>query len=119
MSEMIGKGHEVSFSEFLNELEKEVSFFRNGGTTYRLRTAEIALDIAQSVKTVDLFLDFEIAKEIVSNLLPEHDHHRNDVAKMLYTIARDLEVNATLPIDVKEYVRQKCEKRMKTNERWR
>lgn len=37
---------EVTYNELLQELQKEKDYFSNGGTSYRKRTAILALNVA-------------------------------------------------------------------------
>jgi hypothetical protein len=108
MTEGMGKEHVVSFAEFLHELQKEWRFHQQGGTSYRQKTAELSLEVACKVKAVAPFLERDVAKQTVSRLLPDLEHHHvEDVAKMLHVIAKELHMNATLSDEVKAYVQQK------------
>jgi hypothetical protein len=108
VDERMGKENVVSFAEFLHELQKELKFHQDGGTSYRQQTAKLSLEVARKVGSVVTFLDSEIAKQTVSHLFSGIDCYRvEDVAKMLHTIARELHMNATLYDEVKAYVQQK------------
>jgi hypothetical protein len=108
----MGKENVVSFAEFLHELQKELKFHQDGGTSYRQQTAKLSLEVARKVGSVVPFLDSEIAKQTVSHLLSDVDCYRaEDVAKMLHTIARELHMNATLSDEVKAYIQQKRQHR--------
>lgn len=112
MDEVMGKEHVVSFTEFLHELQKEWRFHQHGGTSYRQKTAELSLEVAHKVGSIVPFLESEVAKQTVSRLLPDLDHHRvEDVAKMLHVIAKELHMNATLSDEVKSYIQQKRQHR--------
>lgn len=112
MGGVTGKEHVVSFADFLHELQKEWKFHLNGGTSYRQKTAELSLEVARKVGDVVPFFKSDVAKQTVSRLLPDLDHHRvEDVAKMLHVIAKDLHLNATLSNEVKTYVQQKRQQR--------
>ncbi|MBN6185659.1 hypothetical protein JQN58_01510 [Aneurinibacillus sp. BA2021] len=96
------------FTDFLQELQKELQFHLNGGTSYRQRTAQISLDLARQVGEISPFLKLDTAQATVSRLLPTLDHDRvEDVAKMLYVIAKDMQMYATRSDDVIAYVQQK------------
>ncbi|MED1420244.1 hypothetical protein [Bacillus smithii] len=108
MNEGMGKEHVVSFEEFLHELQKEWRFHQQGGTSYRQKTAELSLEVANKVGAVAPFLEREVAKQTVSRLLPGLDRYRlEDVAKMLCVVAKELHMNATLSDEVKTYLQQK------------
>jgi hypothetical protein len=112
MSEVMGKEQVVSFTEFLQELQKEWRFHLNEGTSYRQKTAELPLEVARKVGGVAPFFELEVAKQTVSRLLPFLDHYRvEDVAKMLHVIAKELHMNANLSDEVKAYVQQKRQHR--------
>jgi NurA-like 5'-3' nuclease len=98
----------VSYTVFLQELQKELVFHLNGGTSYRQKTAELSLEVAHKVGEVTPFFERNVAKQTVSCLLPNLDQQRvEDVAKMLHFIAKELYLNANLPKEVKVYVEQK------------
>jgi AraC-like DNA-binding protein len=108
MSEGMKKEHAVSFTTFLHELQKELHFHLNGGTSYRQKTAELSLQVAHQVGSVVPFFESKLAKETVSRLLPDLDHYRvEDVTKMLHVIAKELSRNANLSDELKSYVQQK------------
>jgi RIO-like serine/threonine protein kinase len=63
MNEGMGKERVVSFTEFLHELQKELKFHQNGGTSYRQKTAELSLEVANKVRAVAPFLEREVANK--------------------------------------------------------
>lgn len=108
----MGRNDVVSFTDFIYELQNEWTYQQDGGTSYRRKIAELSLKIARQVGEVTPFLQRNIAKQIISHLLPNLDHHQiEDIAKMLHTIAKDLHLHATLSPEVKAYVQQKRQHR--------
>lgn len=109
MSELNDLELHEPFETFVTELQKEVRYLQNGGTSYRIATAELSLRLADHVQDIVPFLDKNSAKETVSNFWPELDHHRkSDVAKFLHCVALDAQHSATVaPEAVMEYVKQK------------
>lgn len=106
------KEPEAFFSSFLREIQKEINYLEKGGTSYRKVSAELSLKVAIQVGEVFPFLNRELAISTISKLYPNLDFNRkNDVAKMMYVIARDLQFNATLPEEIKKYVHQKRQNR--------
>ncbi|MGG1289845.1 hypothetical protein ABE218_00335 [Bacillus smithii] len=100
----------VPFSTFIRELKKEYNFHKNGGTSFRQVTSLIALIVAIECEAnrVDYFLDREIVKQTVADLMPTLNTERSeDVTKFLCTIAKDLYLKANLSDEAKEYVQQK------------
>jgi AraC-like DNA-binding protein len=118
MNKGMGNERVVSFTEFLHELQKELKFHQNWGTSYRQKTAELSLEVANKVGAVAPFLERDVAKQTVSRLLPDLDRHRlEDVAKMLHVIAKELHMNANLSDEVKAYVQQKRQHRKSLSSR--
>jgi hypothetical protein len=97
---------EVTFTEFIKELQNEVEFHKKG-TNYRMVSAELSLQVANQEEEFSLFLNRNAVKKIVSQLQNVDFDRKNDVEKMLYTIARDLHRKATLPDEAKQYLQQK------------
>lgn len=102
------QGMEVSHSNLINELSKELQYLENGGTSYRKETARRALTVARETRDIHVFTDRNLAIKTTSNFLIEEDTHRiNDVAKMLNVVVSDLHYKASLSDEIKE----KLEKR--------
>lgn len=107
---------DVFFSEYLTELKKEVDYHKNGGTTYRKASADLALNVASKVGKMTPFLNREEAKNHVKSTYPELDTERiQDVGKMLHVIARELSLNHTRSEEVKKYVQLKQSNRNPLN----
>lgn len=99
---------ELTFTPFVQELQKECDYHANGGTSYRKRSADISLQVAKQVGEVVPFLNRDMAKQHVSNVFPNLDQDRaNDVAKMLNVIARELHLQANLPDEIKQRLEHK------------
>lgn len=108
MRDGIKKENTVAFDTFLTELQKEFDYQANGGTSYRKRTAMLALEVAHQIGDTAPFFDLENVRETVSVLYPKLDTERvEDVSKFLCTIAKDLYLKANLSDEVKAYVQQK------------
>lgn len=83
------------YEKFINELEDEYQYHLNGGTSYRIKTAQLSLEVAKKVGDIAPFLEQETSKETVYNMNPGLDLHRiEDVAKMLRVIAKDIKNNS-------------------------
>ena len=54
----------VPFEMYLNELSKEFEYLQNGGASYRIETATLSLEIAQKVKSFDLFWNKKLLKKL-------------------------------------------------------
>lgn len=112
MNEMRGKEQELFFTMFIQELQKELHFQQNGGTSYRTKTAQLSLEAAQKIGSIVPFSDRETAKQTVSQLFPDLNLFRiEDVAKVLHVVARELCLNAALSDEVKAYVQEKRQQR--------
>ncbi|GGM34580.1 hypothetical protein GCM10011351_20730 [Paraliobacillus quinghaiensis] len=79
-----------TYDNFYEALKDQYEYLLNGGTSYRKKTALLALNIAKEVKQVDLFFDHERTKQFVRQYLPDEDNYRVlDVSKMLYHNAKE------------------------------
>ncbi|WP_052947934.1 hypothetical protein [Aneurinibacillus tyrosinisolvens] len=106
----------VSFCEFVEELKRAIEYQRDGGTDYRLKTAELSLYVANQDGTMEPFYESrESSREVVARFIKDnHDEDRiDDVAKALYTISRRLVFKATMPIELKEHIAIRREERRK------
>jgi hypothetical protein len=102
----------VTFTEFRSELEKEVSYLNDGATSYRQKTAELSLRVAELVKDVKPFFSLDTALQTVKNFFPKEDVFRlQDVAKMLSVVLNDLLSKATLPDELKQKLNQRRQNR--------
>ena len=92
----------ITHQTFLDELTKELKYLKNGGTSYRVETAELCLHIAKETKDIEVFLDRGSAEEIVTDILSDTNIDRiKDVAKMLNVILESLQLETTLTDEVK------------------
>ena len=100
----------VSYNEFLQELQGKLKYFSNGGTSYRERTAVLALNAALKTGKVSPFLKLDVSNQTVSHLMPNMDRYRKeDVAKMLYSVVKHLSINANLTDEEKLYIKDTME----------
>ena len=103
---------EVINQIFLDELTKELNYLKNGGTSYRVETAELFLNIAKETNDIKAFLDRKNAEEIVTTILSEANIDRiKDVAKMLNVILESLQLETTLTDEVKLKLMERKRKR--------
>ena len=97
---------------FLSELTKELEYLKDGGTPYRIKTAELSLFVAHCVDTVELFFNLEETLKKVKLLLPDADPERiKDVSEMLKTISRYLNMQANLSENLKLKLQERKKKR--------
>lgn len=100
-----------SYVEFYRLLEKQYEYLYNGGTDYRIKTAELSLDVAKKYNQIQPFLDMENAKIEVKKHFPNIDEERlNDVSKMLYANAREVNLKSKQPPEFKKMIREKAMK---------
>ena len=96
------------FSAFVEKLQQQYEYLSEGGTSYRQRTAELALEVARKVRNVIPFHDNDDAGELVTHLFLDFNfHRREDVAKSPRVVENRLNLNATLSNEAKEHVKQK------------
>jgi len=106
------RNNDVSYETFLNELSREFEYLQNGGTSYRIETATLCLEIAHKINDITSFLDPITAEEIVLLYLPYVDAERlKDITKMLNTVAKSLELKANLTDEIKELLLARKKKR--------
>lgn len=102
------ENEKVSKEELVKELEDELAYHLNGGTTYRQDTTRYSLTIANFLPGTELFFNREQTLEKVKELYPDMDEYRLlDVSKMLNVIVRDLHSKKTLDEETKQFVEEK------------
>jgi len=102
----------ISHQDFLDELNREVEWLKNGATSYRAKTAELSLIVARQTESFELFSNKESTLKLVSEFLLDIDSEREkDIAKMLHTIYATLELEMTTPEDVKKMLFERKKKR--------
>lgn len=93
------------FNDFYKSLEDQYLYLADGGTSYRQKTALLALDIAKYVKQVDPFLDHEGTKKLVRQYLQGEDNYRVlDVSKMLYHNAKEQKFKEAMSPELEERI---------------
>lgn len=101
----------VTKEEFVKELEDELAYHLDGGTSYRQDTTRYSLDIANSLPDTSLIFDREKTYDKVKEFYPDMDEERlQDVSKMLNVIVRDLYSKKNLDEETKRYVEEKMKK---------
>ena len=102
----------VTYEEFLTELHQELEYLRDGGTSYRVETAELSLFAAQKVDDFQLFLHKEETENWLKTLALDSDNERlNDVTKMLNTMLESLYLKAALTSETEEELLARKRKR--------
>lgn len=98
----------VTKKEFVKELEDELAYHLDGGTSYRQDTTRYSLSIAQSLPDIAILFDREYTVEKVKEFYPNMDEDRlQDVSKMLNVIVRDLHNKKNMDEETKRYVEEK------------
>ncbi|HWO74651.1 MAG TPA: hypothetical protein VNM69_01895 [Bacillus sp. (in: firmicutes)] len=104
--------NEVLLMDFLKRLKREVELHQEFGTSWTKEISSLAFFIANETRCISLFMDKEITKKAVIDLLPNLSKEKaEDVAKKLYKTAKWLYLNATLPNEIKDYLTQKRQER--------
>ncbi|WML43126.1 hypothetical protein [Neobacillus sp. PS3-40] len=92
----------------LSALEKEFSFQSDGGTSYRKRTAKLALVIAKRVNDFSSLLERENAKKVVQSYSFSLDEERTeDVSNVLHTTAKEIYIQQDVNADLQAYLNMK------------
>ena len=101
----------VTFERFLLEVEKEAAQMQSA-TSYRQKTAAMALDFVKKFRTVDLFESRDRAYKTLKTYFKTEDEERLlDVAKFLNVLYRELTKLANLPEQVRAILEEKAKKR--------
>lgn len=80
----------VSKQDLLKELEKELEYHKDSGTSYRIRTTELAIKVINSTEE-DTFTDKEtVRSEIEKGLVDEDEERKQDVTKLICVIMKDI-----------------------------
>ncbi|WP_017186156.1 hypothetical protein [Alkalibacillus haloalkaliphilus] len=109
---MVRKTRHLEYTDFYKRLEKQVEYLSHGGTNYRLEAAKLSLQVAEQVKRVSPFLTLEQTKTNVLQVLPTLDQERlNDVTKVLYVNAKELEKN----LNKSDVLKATVDQRLKNN----
>lgn len=106
------KVEEIPFETFIQALENKNAYLRNGAIDYRIKTAEISLNIAKQVGATTPFADRQHTIRIVKSLMPHLDKYRVlDVSKFLNTVYFRMEYWERLPPKTKEELLRRREQR--------
>lgn len=96
---------EISKEELLKELNLELAYHSEGGSTYRSETTRYSLNVATSLPDTQLFFNRDDTYVEVKLLYPELDEDRlRDVSKMLSVITRDLYRKKTMTPELKAFL---------------
>lgn len=96
------------YPAFLAKLKDGLEYLSDGGTSYRIETAQISLNVAIQAGTILPFILKEDAKSTVLNYFPNLDYERiGDVSKFLTTIANHFKIETFLTEDAKKYFEQR------------
>lgn len=110
------QGVKVNYSDFIKELTNEVNFMQVEATTYRRKTAELALFVAKKRSSLNFFLNRDAAYKAVSNVLPAEDVFRlEDVAKMLHVVLLDLHSEANRSDELEAHLNKRARLRKPLN----
>lgn len=103
-----------TYEEFIADLKGQLDYQLDGGTSYRIKTAELALKVAEKVDDVELFFERETAQELTNQLLQDfNDERKSDVAEFLFHSARYLLRKKNMTDDIKVYLKEMKKKNSK------
>jgi hypothetical protein len=104
----------VTKEQFLSELERELAYLKDGGTSYRVETAELAVALGKKMNELSLLADKVKIAEWVAMELTDIDRERLlDVSKFLKTIYGHLKLYAELDEDLKQELEKRKAQRGK------
>ncbi|WP_217269610.1 hypothetical protein [Neobacillus endophyticus] len=108
MDEVKGKEHDDFFNEFLKEIQREIDYHTNGGTSFRRTSAEFSLQVAMAIGEFSPFLDRKSSEEIVTRLHPNLSiEKKKDISKMMNVIARELYRKANMADEIRRYLQER------------
>ena len=96
-----------TYEEFIADLKGQLEYQLDGGTSYRIETAKLALQVAKKVNNVELLLERKTSRELTEQLLTEFDDERKlDVAEFLFHSARYLFRKKNMTDEMKSYLKE-------------
>ena len=96
-----------TYEEFIADLKGQLDYQLDGGTSYRIKTAELALKVAEKVDDVELFIKRETVRELTNQVLQDYnDERRLDVAEFLFHNTKHLSRKKNMSNDIKEYIQE-------------
>lgn len=102
----------VTKPELLKELEDELAYHLDGGTSYRQDTTHYSLSFARTVPDIYVFFSRDDAYQHVRDYYPDLDEDRlKDVSKMLNVIVRDLHMKKNMSEELKAELAKRLKKR--------
>lgn len=102
----------VTKPELLNELEDELAYHLDGGTSYRQDTTRYALSFAKTVPDIYVFFSRDDSYHRVRDYYPNLDEDRlKDVSKMLSVIVRDLHMKKNMSEELKAELAKRIKNR--------
>lgn len=99
-------------SEFIEKLKQNLDYMLAGGTDFRIKTAELSLEIATAVENPDVFSNRQSATEYVKQFLCTEDQERCiDVSESLFHNHRDLYLQKNLSEKIQAELVKRKQKR--------
>lgn len=102
-------------SRLKTELQKEFSYLEG----YRKQTAQLAIQVLDNLKDVNVFLNMESSLTTVKDLLNEDEYRLQDVAKMLNVLMSELMSKDNLTDDMKQRIEARKQRREKEGVRFK
>lgn len=104
----------ITYEEFIADLKDQLDYQLDGGTSYRIKTAELALKVAEKVDDVELFIKRETVCGLTDQLLKDYnDDRKSDVAEFLYHTAKYLFRKKNMTDEMKNYLKEMKKKNPK------
>ena len=96
------------FEEFYNQLYAQYLYLSDGGTSYRIETSKLALEIAKKEKDIEPFLDRDQTIKVVLSYFSNLDEERlQDVSKMLYLKAKSVKRKNEMSDEMKKEIEKR------------
>lgn len=100
------------FEQFYNQLYNQYLYLCDGGTSYRIESSRLSLEVAKQENNIEFFFDFDQATNIVSSYFSNIDEDRlHDVSKMLYLNANRVKGKNTQPKEIKAAIEERMKNR--------
>jgi len=102
----------VSKSELVKRLEESLDFMTLGGTSYRIETARLSLEIVMNLGDFNILNSRKNVKMFVQATIPNIDEERcEDISENIFHHYRDLYLKKNLADDIQAELRRRKKKR--------
>lgn len=100
------------FEEFYKHLYNQYLYLCDGGTSYRIETSKLALEVVKQIKDIEPFLNLDQTIKIILASFNDIDKDRlNDVSKMLYLSANVVKRRMSMSDEMRKAIEERRKNR--------